>query len=632
DVFMTIVAGLMLSTLLTAIFLFFVARFSLVHFFRYIPYPVVGGFLAGSGWILSTGSLEVMLGAKLDVLNPGMLFGSSSLFLWLPGTVLAVVLFWVLRRFSHFMILPAALILGMAIFHLTLFLADISLEQAREAGLLFEALGSGGLWPVFSWAEMTAVNWQAVLSQLPVLITIPFIALMGLLLNMSGIELASGREIDMNREIMANSLGNLLAGLGGSHPGYSALSLSMLGFKTRAYTRIVGLSAAGVVALTLVWGGMLVSVFPKAVLGGFLMLLGFFFLWDWVIETRKKMIKTDYLIVLIILVIIVWLGFFQGVILGILLSVILFVIRFSQVPVLKQCSSGLHVQSSSVRPLPHKKILLEQGSRIRIFQLSGYLFFGSVNSLMERIDEQMQSGTEKYFAVIDFSETTGVDVSSVSAFVRLMNRLGKYGAEVVFTGASALFLYQLNQHLGLLHSDERFKSFTDLNQGLKWAEDRVIQEQLSLFEAGENAHARTRLFDGVADEMLSRLEQLELAEKVMHDLDEYAGHLHLEKDEVLLSPGDTADGIYWIQQGRVLEVHHDGVREIPGAEFGPGDVINLKGLFYDSQAAALYRAGSTCRIQYFSREKLSVLMKKNPARAAMLYSVLLKAVAAWPDT
>ncbi|WP_291322110.1 SulP family inorganic anion transporter [Desulfonatronospira sp.] len=630
DMFMTIVAGLMLSTLLTTVFLFLVARFRLVHFFRYIPYPVIGGFLAGSGWILSTGSLEVMLGAKLDLLNPGMLLGASSLVLWLPGTALAVVLFSVLRKFSHFTILPAALILGVAVFHLALFLADISLDQAREAGLLFEALGTGGLWPVFSWSDMTTVNWQAVFSQLPVLLTIPFIALMGLLLNMNGIELASGREIHMNREIMANSLGNFLAGLGGSHAGYSALSLSMLGLKTGAYSRIVGLTAAVVMGLTLFWGGFLVSIFPKAVLGGFLMLLGFFFLWDWVVESRKKMVWSDYLIVLVILVIIAWLGFFQGVMLGILLSVILFVVRFSQVPVLRNASSGLNIQSSRVRPLPHKKILLEQASRIRVFRLSGYLFFGSVNSLVENIDKQMQGGSDKYFAVMDFSDTTGVDVSSVSAFVRLMNRLGSYGAEVVFTGASPLFLYQLNQHLGLLHSHEHFKSFPELDHGLEWAEDRIIEEQLRLFETGEDIHARTRLFDCVADEMLCRLEQLEQAEKVMHQLDDYAGHLQLETDQVLIRPGEKAGGIYWIQQGKVHEVHHDGVKEISGAEFGPGDVINLKGFFQDTPVPGLYKAGSACRILYFSRENLNSLQKHHPAGAAMLYSVLLKSVTAQP--
>lgn len=87
--FIAVVAALMLSSFFTAIFLFIIARFSLVHFFRYIPYPVIGGFLAGSGWILFTGSLEVMSGGSLSLKDPGFLFAPEILFLWLPGTMLA---------------------------------------------------------------------------------------------------------------------------------------------------------------------------------------------------------------------------------------------------------------------------------------------------------------------------------------------------------------------------------------------------------------------------------------------------------------------------------------------------------------------------------------------------------------
>ncbi|RQD65559.1 MAG: STAS domain-containing protein [Desulfonatronovibrio sp. MSAO_Bac4] len=627
DLFMTIVAALILSSILTAAFFFTIARFRLVHFFRYTPYPVIGGFLAGTGWILTTGSLEVMLGANLNFMEPGLLFAPDTMVLWLPGTVLAIVLFCVLRRYSHFTILPAALVLGIVFFYLVLFYLNISIDQARETGLLFEAFASKGLWPVFSWAEISEVNWQALASQLPVLLTIPFIALMGLLLNMSGVELASGRDIDMNKELMANSLGNFLCGMGGSHPGYSSLSLSMLGYKTGAYSRIVGLTAAVVVGMTLVWGGMLISIFPKAVLGGFLMLLGFFFLWDWVVETRKKMVLSDYLIVLFILIIVAWLGFFQGVLLGILLSVILFVVRFSQVPVLKSSTSNIHVQSSRNRPLPHRKILLEQGSRVRIFQLSGYLFFGSVNSMVQKIDHAVdqQKFSGHIYVVIDFSETTGVDVSSVSTFVRLLNRLVHQNAVVIFTGASSLFLYQLKQHLGLMESQEHFLSYNNFDQGLMWAEDRIIDEQLRLFEAEEDRNSQSRLFDQVADEMLSKLERLERAESIFSKLDDYSKDIHLEKDETLLAPGQEVNGVYWLQQGRVVEMYPDESREVIRNEFGPGDVINIKGLWGSVKVSGFYKAGSACRLQYFSTDKISALEENDPGMAAGFYSILLRA-------
>lgn len=626
DVFMTIVAGLIISSIFTGFFLFIIACFSLVNFFRYIPYPVIGGFLAGSGWILSSSSLEVMLGSRPDLLDPWYLFTPSFLMLWLPGTALAVLLFVLLRRFSHFALLPATLVLGAVLFHVILMFSGFSLDQAREAGLLFDTLESGALWPVFTWQEMSGINWQAVFAQLPVLLTIPFIVLMGLILNVSGVELASNREIDMNREVMSNSLGNFLCGLSGSPAGYSSLSLSMMGFKTGAYTRLAGLTAAAVMALTLAWGGFLIALFPKAVLGGALMLLGLLFLWDWVIEARKKMVWTDYLIVLAILVMIAWLGFFQGVVLGILLSVVLFVIRFSQVPVLKNSFSGPSVQSPRSRPLPHKRILMDQGDRIKVFELSGYLFFGSVNSLVQDIDSKIaqQDYSDDLYAIIDFSDTSGVDISSVSAFARLLNRLDRSGVRVVFTGASTWFLYQLKNHTARMQDQEHFISFNDFNQGLQWCEDRIIKQYLDAVNQGSQDHIRSRLFADVADEMLKNLEELESIENVVENIKDYSIVMHLEKGEALIQPGQKLKGVYLIQLGGVVKTDPEGQEELVQQEYGPGDVVNLKGLFEEVESKHLYRASSASRVHYFSSEDIGLLQEKDPDMAARFYSILLR--------
>lgn len=626
NVFITIVAALMFSTLLTALLLFIIARFRLVHFFRYIPYPVIGGFLAGSGWLLSMGSLEVMTGGSVTLSGPQSLFASSILVLWLPGAFLALSLFLILRRFSHFSILPITLILGVLMFHLALYLTGVSLEDARDKGLLFESLSSGGLWPVFSLSEISSVDWKAVFSQLPVFLTIPLITLIGLLLNMGGIELASKKDINMDREIMANSFSNALAGSMGSPPAYSSLSLSMLGFKTRAYTRLVGIVAAMVVAMSIIWGDLLISIFPKAVLGSFLMLLGLFFIWDWVVETRKKMILPDYIIILIILISIAWTGFFQGVIIGILLSVVLFVIRFSQVPILRDLKTGRTANSRKSRPLPHKRIIAEQGQRIKIFELSGYLFFGSVNTLIQKIQDEadLDPDVSENYVFVDFSQTTGVDVSVVNAFVRLINRLSSTNTKIVFVSPHPLFLFQLRQHTSSSLDDELFLNFNSLDRGLEWAEDRIIEEQISLFEKQHYSQGQSRLFDQVADEMLQKLQELEYLESVMSGIKEYYQELNLNKDEILIRPGQSINGFFWIQQGKIVQYDGDDLDSVIMNEFGPGDYINVSGIFQEVKIQSLYRAGASSKVLFFLRDDFARLEKEDPVVATKLLSQLLK--------
>lgn len=625
EVFMTVVAALILTTLLTALFLFLIARFRLVHFFRYIPYPVIGGFLAGTGWILGYGSLEVMTGTQVSLMGPGSLFSLPVLVLWLPGAVLAFALFGILRKFSHFIILPLALVLGLITFHLALYLSGISLEEATKAGFLFESIAGESLWPVFSWSDLSHVNWTVVLSHAPVLMTIPLITLIGLILNMSGVELASRKEINMDRELMASSLSNALAGLAGSHPAYNTLSLSVLGFKTSAYSRIVGISAALVVLATLIWGSGLIAVFPKAILGGFLMLLGLFFLWDWVVETRKKMTTADYIIVLTIFAVIAWQGFFQGVLLGILLSVVLFVVRFSHVPILKAFYTGTEKQSPRVRALPHRKILLEQGERINIFELTGYLFFGSVNSLvsliLSRVDKTGPTG--RAFAVIDLGRVSGIDVSATNAFVRLVHKLASRGTSIIFTAAPPGFLEQLKRHLD---QDEQscFQHYSKTETALEQVEDLILQEQLSLFEKDKSVNGKARLFDSVADEMIRKLEELERIEQVLGDLESYSVQMHIQKSDVLLSPGEEAGGLYWIRQGKVRETKQTDREELFLADYSPGDIINPAGMFDKNPAQTLFRADTDCHVQFFPVEKIREMEKNHPHLAIKLYSLLLE--------
>lgn len=629
DIFITIVMALILSTLLTAVLMLIVARFRLADFFRYIPYPVIGGFLAGSGWLLVIGGLEVMLGSSLDLTNLGLLLAPDLLLLWLPGTTLAIFIFCLQRKFSHYAILPAALITGVIIFHLVLYFSGLSLDQARENGLLFEKFNaSGSLWPAFSIADFNRIDWKALLSSLPVLLTIPFIALVGLLLSLGGIELASKKEINMQREITCNSLCNLFSAFAGSPASYSGLTLSLLGFSTGAYSRLVGLISSLVVALTLIWGAALISVFPKSILGVFLMLIGLIFIWDWVVETRKKMIRSDYYIILSILVIIAWLGFFQGVVLGTLLCVILFVLRISQVPVIKNATNGAYVHSKKSRPLPHYKILQEQGKRINIFELRGYLFFGSVNQLTEEIYAQiMQTKCAlSAYALIDFAETTGTDISAVSAFARLLNRMEKDDLHFIFTGVNQLFWAQLTQLTQVEHNPKNLSIISDLEQGLSWAEDQIIEKYMQSLQYKDTRHKQNLLFEQVADQMLEKLNNLEYIEKMLNKLHSYSTEYKLQKNELLLAPDQKLDGFFWVQQGKIRQEFDKCKDKSLVNEYGPGEVINIQGIFHTSTIKGRLMAETGCIVQYFSSANLVELEKNNPEAGAELYALLLKIV------
>lgn len=109
--FYTVVAAIALTTLLTGLFFLGLGTFRLGGLVRYLPYPVVGGFLAGTGWLLFKGgfSLTQGNGAIADLFQP------AHIYRWLPGSVLAVTMFSAVKRFQNTYILPG-LILGGTLF------------------------------------------------------------------------------------------------------------------------------------------------------------------------------------------------------------------------------------------------------------------------------------------------------------------------------------------------------------------------------------------------------------------------------------------------------------------------------------------------------------------------------------
>ncbi len=76
--------------------------FRLGGLIRFIPYPVIGGFLAGTGWLLVRGSFGVMADASLTFAGLPHLFQADVLHRWLPGLLFAILLYLVVRRLPSF--------------------------------------------------------------------------------------------------------------------------------------------------------------------------------------------------------------------------------------------------------------------------------------------------------------------------------------------------------------------------------------------------------------------------------------------------------------------------------------------------------------------------------------------------
>ncbi len=129
----------------------------------------------------------------------------------------------------------------------------------------------------------------------------------------------------------------------------------------------------------------------------------------------------DYLLVWVILIISAAVGFLQGVAAGIFIAAILFVISYSRVDAINAILDGSMYHSKVDRPEPHRDLLHARGGEILILRLQGYIFFGTIQNVLEqvrhRIKDQAQ-GPLKYL-ILDFQRVKRLDSSAVFGITRL---------------------------------------------------------------------------------------------------------------------------------------------------------------------------------------------------------------------
>ena len=267
-VFATMIVIVGLSTLATAICYLLIGRFRLAYLFRFMPYPLVGGFLAGCGWFLAKSSVAVASGITMTWETLPTLAEIETIQKWAPGVVLGVLLLVVTKVRPHYLILPSSAVLAVGICHATLFALDISLAEATAAGILFEGILAESAWPPIGLNDLALVDWGVVTSQLPGILAVMLVALISLVFHAGGLELISGVEIDLNREFRAEGVSSLLAGLGGSSPGCNSIPNSAISHATGAETRLTGITVALIVGLILFVGGDVLALLPTSVLAG----------------------------------------------------------------------------------------------------------------------------------------------------------------------------------------------------------------------------------------------------------------------------------------------------------------------------------------------------------------------------
>ena len=218
----------------------------------------------------------------------------------------------------------------------------------------------------------------------------------------------------------------------------------------------------GLVALAaLIGGGHLVGYLPRFVLGGLLVQLGAKFIWDWGVLSRRSLPLRDWLVVLAIVLIAAERGFLEALLFGMLAGCVIFAVDVSRIRVIRH-QFGLDERTSSViRSAEESALLAECGGQVQVFELAGYLFFGSAYSVQERVT-RLVTESKPAQVIFDFSGVTGIVSSAGACFAKIRELLRKNGACQVMAALSSSAANILSASAGL---DDGVGSLRALRQG-----------------------------------------------------------------------------------------------------------------------------------------------------------------------
>ena len=620
--FVHVTVMIALSTLLVGISCLLLGWLNLGAVVRFVPYPVIGGFLAGTGWLLFSGAMAVMADLPFEWANAAQFFQGGILIRWVTGTLFAIILTWLSKKYDHWGVIPGSLAIALVLFHSIRLLSGTSMADAYAAGWLLDPLPSGNLWEPLQWDKLGSLNWGAIFSSIDGMGTIVVLSLLDLLLTVSGIELVVGDDIKIDRELKAVGLANLAAGLGAGLPCYTDPSLSTLPTKLQANGRLAGLVTAFIFGISLQFGSVVLAVFPKPVLGGMILFFGLALLIEWLWDAAQEMPTSEYIIVLLILTVIAFLGVLPGIGVGAIAAILLFAVKYSRIGVTKREFSGRDLRSNVERSPSQLHWLNDNGDAIYVLELHGFIFFGTAHQLLDRVRRRLEAThlTPLKYIILDFHRVRGLDSSATVSFLKLCQLAKKYDLDILFSHLLKDDIAQLEKSGILKASNPHRKAVPDLDRALEIFENRLLSLAPTNI-AEDHAYTSGALGNAIFLRILDNEAQVR---KILP----YFKVVSLAKNEHLFYQGDRPDGLYFLVEGRVsiwLEPPNGTKKRL--RKYTPGTVLGEIGLYQNAPRSASIISDRPSHLFYLSGEAFARMEQEAPQLASAFHRFIVKTIA-----
>ncbi len=605
-----------LSAVLTGAFLLLLGLMRAGGLVRYVPYPIVGGFMAGLGWLIVNAGFSTLVGLRLNAQSLPALFEGAVFARWLPAVAFALCILGLRARFKSTMIMPGCIIAFFLLFNAWVYLGPGDANSLAEAGWFLPEVSGTISWRLPDFAAVAQLDASMLAASVGGILTLIIVLTLNLFFRVSAQELIVNRELDLNRECMVNGVANIAASVsGGGIVAYHAPISSSLVTTMGAYGRLVGLILALMFALTLFFGSALFALVPRFIPAGLLIFFGLQFMKEWLLDTWSSLPRQEYVVIIVIALVTALFGLLTAIAIGIMVAIIFFVWEYSRMEVIKQEFSGGFHSSNLDRPYAQYQFLQREGDKILVMRLQGYIFFGTAYRFYEHVKGRLSEDAGKAlgFLILDFKAVRGFDFSTTNDFKKLKRLTEKQDIELLISNA-APHLQPALEDSGIVEGGpERPALFEDLDHALEWCENALLAE--------------ANLLDSARITVERQLAQHTMIEsRDVSALYSYLERIETRAGDTVFEQGDESDALYFIESGRV-----DVLLRLPDAgelrlrSMTAGTVIGEVGFYLKKARSASVVATEAGVLQRLSHEALRRMGETEP-RAASAIHILIASV------
>jgi len=615
---------IMIILLLVSITIFFAGLLQLTmgavgggKLIKFIPYPVIAGFMNGIAIIIFLGQLRPLLGVGKDVEFMAILSGTVAVkFDVLIVGLSAIVAMLAAKRFIK--AAPSSLIgllCGVAVYFAIGRWFNPALLQLENNPLIIGAIPNTFPTPK-QVMNLLSLSGQFPFDKLGLLIipaiTLSVLASIDTLLTSVVTDMVTKSKHNSTKELFGQGVGNIATACFGGLPVAGSTLATMVNVNAGARTALAGIVNSVTVLLVVMFLGGLVQWIPMSVLAGILLItsVGMIEL-ESINLSLKKSALGNLFVIISVTIITVAIDLIVAVLIGLVITAFLFIKEQIGKNIVRRTYTGNFIRSKKIRNREAMNILSEKGELIKIYELSGSLFFGTCDKLLAELEGNLDS----FAIILDLKRVHTIDLTGAQLLKQIVERIREKGNYFLVSYLTPdgdqenAHLYKLMEDVGVISAIGADFIFHDTDHAQEWAEDTLIQRELAAVTVKRQKVALKNF--GVFKDLSE--EQLDIIRTHMHSQ-------HFKAKDVVFKEGDDGDKIYFLLSGAVsiLAKLSGNSHKRRLATFGEGVFFGDMAILEGKPRSATVRADSETETLFMTVDEFNLLVKNKPNLASKM--------------